>query len=43
MLIRKMELEDIDAVVAMEYELFTSPWSKEDLVYEITKMHFQQF
>ncbi len=40
MLIRKMELEDIDAVVAMEYELFTSPWSKEDLVYEITKNAF---
>ena len=37
MIIRKMELEDIDAVVAMEHELFTSPWSKEDLVYEITK------
>lgn len=40
MLIRKMELEDIDAVVVMEHELFTSPWSKEDLVYEITKNAF---
>ena len=35
-----MELQDIDEVVALEQELFTSPWSKDDFIYEIEKNAF---
>ncbi|WP_294580706.1 ribosomal protein S18-alanine N-acetyltransferase [uncultured Thomasclavelia sp.] len=40
MIIRRMELQDIDEVVALEQELFTSPWSKDDFIYEIEKNAF---
>lgn len=36
MLIRKMETSDIDRIVELEKQLFTSAWSKEDFVYELT-------
>ncbi len=35
-----MELQDIDEVVALEQELFTSPWNKDDFIYEIEKNAF---
>ena len=34
MLIRKMECLDIDKIVEIEKELFTSPWDKDALYYE---------
>ncbi len=40
MLIRKMELKDVDQIVAIEQDLFSSPWQKEDFIYEIEKNAF---
>lgn len=40
MLIRRMTIDDIDEVVKMEQELFSSPWSKADFEYEIEKNAF---
>ena len=40
MLIRKMECCDIDDVVAIEKDLFASPWDEEALHYEIEKNAF---
>lgn len=40
MLIRQMELRDVDTVVELEHDLFTSPWSKEDFYYELEKNDF---
>lgn len=36
MLIRNMELSDVDRIVELEKQLFTSAWSKEDFIYELT-------
>lgn len=40
MLVRQMVLGDVDAVVELERELFTSPWSKEDFYYELERNDF---
>ena len=40
MLIRKMECLDIDKIVEIEKELFTSPWDKDALYYEVEKNAF---
>ena len=44
MLIRKMNYLDVDTIVEIEKELFTSPWSRDDLYYEVErKMLFRSF
>lgn len=40
MLIRRMALQDIDKVVEIEKELFTTPWDKNALCYELEKNAF---
>ena len=40
MLIRKMNYLDVDTIVEIEKELFTSPWSRDDLYYEVEKNAF---
>ena len=40
MLIRRMDLLDIDKIVALEQELFSSPWDKEAFYYELEKNAF---
>lgn len=40
MLIRRMELQDVDEVVEIEKELFATPWDKEALCYELEKNAF---
>lgn len=42
MLIREMILTDVDTIEALEKELFTSPWSKEDFLYEIERNDFSR-
>lgn len=40
MLIRKMDLGDLERVVDLEHELFSSPWKKDDFIYELEKNSF---
>ncbi len=40
MLIRQMDYSDIDTIVALEQELFSSPWNKEAFYYELEKNVF---
>lgn len=42
MLIREMLLTDINDIEELEKELFTSPWSKDDFLYEIEKNDFSR-
>ena len=37
MLIRRMDLGDIDEIVALEHDLLSSPWNKEAFCYELEK------
>lgn len=40
MLIRAMDLDDLDRVVELEHILFTSAWSKADFIYELMENQF---
>lgn len=40
MLIRRMDWADIETVVALEHELFSSPWNQEAFYYELEKNAF---
>lgn len=40
MLIRAMELEDLDRIVELEHILFTSAWNKSDFIYELLENQF---
>lgn len=40
MLIRRMNVSDIDAVFEIEKELFTTPWDKDALTYELERNAF---
>lgn len=40
MLIRRMDYSDIDTIIALEQELFSSPWDKEAFYYELEKNVF---
>lgn len=40
MLIREMDIDDLDRIVSLERELFTSAWSKSDFLYEIFQNEF---
>lgn len=43
MSIRAMEKRDIERISELERELFSSPWSQEDLLYEIENNPFAQY
>ena len=40
MLIRAMDLDDLDQIVELEQLLFTSAWSRSDFMYEILENQF---
>lgn len=40
MLIREMKVTDVERVVELEYQLFTSAWSRNDFLYELLENHF---
>lgn len=40
MMIRKMTMEDLDEVIAIEQSLFTSPWGKNHFAHELTQNPF---
>lgn len=40
MLIRRMDYSDVDKIVSLEHELFSSPWDKEAFYYELEKNAF---
>ena len=40
MLIRKMDIDDLNQVVALEEQLFTSSWSYKDFLYELLENDF---
>lgn len=43
MSIKMMQVQDIDRVVQLEKELFDSPWSKQDLEYELLANSFAHY
>lgn len=40
MLIRAMDINDLEDVVALEHKLFSSPWSVKDFMYELFENEF---
>ena len=36
MIIEEMKLSDLDEIIVLENDLFTSPWSKDNYTYELT-------
>lgn len=40
MLIREMNVDDVERIVELEYQLFTSTWSRDDFLYELLENHF---
>ena len=43
MQIRKMKVDDLDEVTYLEQILFSSPWTKEDFIYEINTNPFGHY
>jgi len=42
-MIRKMDLEDLDLVLDLELQLFSSPWTKENYIFELTENPFGHY
>ena len=40
MLVRDMKLSDLDTIEEIEQEIFSSPWSKDNFIYEINQNQF---
>ena len=40
---RSMKLDDIPSIIAIEHEAFTSPWSADAFVNELTHNHFARY
>lgn len=36
MIVRAMEVQDVDSIEEIERQIFSSPWSKDDFLYELT-------
>lgn len=43
LLFRSMKLEDIPSIIAIEHEAFTSPWTSDAFVNELTNNHFARY
>lgn len=43
MIIRPMEKDDLERIVELEKELFTTSWSYDDLIYELEKNPFARY
>ena len=41
-MIRQMQEKDLDEIILIENELFTSPWNKEQFLYEINENEFSR-
>lgn len=42
-MIRKMSLEDLDWILELEHQLFSSPWTKENYIFELTENPFGHY
>lgn len=42
-IIRPMTIKDLSDVMVVEYQSFSSPWSKQDLLIDLTKNHFSHY
>jgi ribosomal-protein-alanine acetyltransferase len=40
MFIREMDVDDLERIVELEKDLFTSPWNKDDFIYELNENPF---
>ena len=38
-MIQRMEVDDLDRIVDLERLCFSSPWSKDDFLYELNENH----
>ncbi len=43
MVIRRLEEKDLDEILRIEGELFTSPWKREDFLYELNDNPFSSY
>ncbi|OXM13742.1 ribosomal protein S18-alanine N-acetyltransferase [Paenibacillus herberti] len=43
LLFRSMRLDDIPSIIAIEHEAFTSPWTSDAFVNELTHNHFARY
>lgn len=43
MLLRAMRLSDLDNIMPLEHQLFSSPWSKDDYIYELSSNPYTKY
>ncbi|HAJ15172.1 ribosomal protein S18-alanine N-acetyltransferase [Sharpea azabuensis] len=43
MLLRAMRLSDLDNIMPLERQLFSSPWSKDDYIYELSSNPYAKY
>lgn len=43
MLLRAMRLSDLDYIMPLEHQLFSSPWSKDDYIYELSSNPYARY
>ena len=43
MLLRAMAVNDLDQIIVLEHQLFSSPWSKEDYLYELSSNPYAKY
>ena len=43
MLLRAMRLSDLDNIMPLEHQLFSSPWSKDDYIYELFSNPYDKY
>lgn len=43
MLLRAMAINDLDQIIVLEHQLFSSPWSKEDYLYELSSNPYAKY
>lgn len=43
MLLRAMRLSDLDIIMPLEHQLFSSPWSKDDYIYELSSNPYAKY
>ncbi|MCF0115855.1 MAG: GNAT family N-acetyltransferase, partial [Erysipelotrichaceae bacterium] len=42
-MLREMLVEDLDQVLEIEHELFSSEWKRDDFIYELTENPFAHY
>ena len=43
MLLRAVAVNDLDQIIVLEHQLFSSPWSKEDYLYELSSNPYAKY